>query len=185
MESTNSWTFTLEVEVFNLSEINEVKDLLVKMGLNVYQSSILAFLLLLGEAKATTLSKVSGVPSARVYDVLRELVKIGLVRVRPGRPALYSSVPPEDIASSLISWRLEEMRRELRHLEALGKRFVEIASKIYLKGRKGLIRRPLIRIVSVGEVSEEETRRLYKDAKREILTFSQHLNTFLETLKSF
>ena len=166
-----------------MSEVDEVKGLLVKMGLNVYQSSVLAFLLLLGETKATTLSKVSNVPTARVYDVLDELVRMGLVRVRPGRPTFYSAIPPEDIVSSLISWRLEEMRREIRYLKDSGKRFIEVASKIYLKGRKGLIRKPLIRIVSVGETSEEETRRLYRDAKREILIFSQAFEYFSKVSK--
>ena len=161
-----------------MSEVEEVKNLLIKMGLNVYQSSVLAFLLLLGEAKATTLSRASGVPVARVYDVLDELVRMGLVRVRPGRPAFYSSIPPDDIVSSLISWRLEEMRREVKYLEDLGRRFVEIASKIYLKGKKALVRRPLIRIVSVGEASEEETKRLYRDARHEILIFSQAFEYF-------
>jgi len=164
--------------VLSLSEIEEVKSLLVKMGLNAYQSSVLAFLLLLGEAKATILSKVSGVPASRVYGVLDELVRMGLVRVRPNRPAFYSPISPEDIVSSLISWRLEEMRREVRYLESLGRRFVDVASKIYLKGKEGLVRKPLIRIVSVGDASEEETRRLYKNAKREILIFSQAFEYF-------
>lgn len=161
-----------------MSELKEIKSLLISMGLNDYQAAVLAFLLLLGEAKATTLSKVSNVPTARIYDVLDGLVRMGLVRVRPGRPAFYSAIPPEDVVSSLISWRLEEMRREVRYLEDLGRRFIEVASKIYLKGKKGLARKPLIRIVSVGKTSEEETRRLYKNAKREILIFSQAFEYF-------
>ena len=162
----------------SLSQISVVKNLLIEMGLNTYQASVLTVLLHLGESKATILSKVSNVPSARIYDVLDELVKMGLVKVRPGRPALYSPVSPEDIASSIVSWNLEEMRRRIKVIEDLGKRFVEAASKIYLKGRRGLVRRPLIRIVSVGDVSEEETRKLYNDAREEILIFSQAFEYF-------
>ena len=86
----------------------------MNMGLNEYQSSALVYLLLLGETKATTLSKTSKVPSARIYGVLDQLAKMGLVSVRPGRPVLYSPRPPEDIASSLVSLSMSGLKQKLR-----------------------------------------------------------------------
>ena len=55
------------------AKINQVKFTLMNMGLNEYQASALAHLMYLGETKATTLSKASGVPNARIYGVLDEL----------------------------------------------------------------------------------------------------------------
>ena len=118
--------------------INQTKSLLINMGLNEYQASALAYLIFLGETKATTLSKTSKVPSARIYDVLEQLAKMGLVTVRPGRPILYNPRPLEDIAGSLISFRMNELKQMLRVLEDYAKDFVETGKKVYLKGKKGV-----------------------------------------------
>jgi len=161
-------------------DINQIRLLLLSMGLNEYQASALAYLLLLGETKATTLSKTSKVPSARVYGVLDQLAKMGLVNTRPGRPVLYSPRPPEDIAGALVSLSMNELKQKLRTLEEYAKDFVETGKKVYLKGEKGVPRVPLLRIVSVGEVSLEETKRLYEAAENEIQILSRAMEYFPE-----
>ncbi len=161
-------------------DINQTKLLLINMGLNEYQASALAYLLLLGETKATTLSKTSKVPSARIYGVLDQLAKMGLVSIRPGRPLLYSPRPLEDIASSLVSFSMNELKQKLRALEDYAKDFVETGKKLYLKGEKGVPRVPLLRIVSVGEVSLDETKRLYEAAEKEIQILSRAMEYFPE-----
>ena len=76
-------------------KVDQVKYNLMSMGLNEYQASALAHLMYLGETKATTISKASGVPNARIYGVLDELSQKGLLIMRPGRPALYAPLSPE------------------------------------------------------------------------------------------
>ncbi len=161
-------------------DINQIRLLLINMGLNEYQASALAYLLLLGETKATTLSKTSKVPSARIYGVLDKLAKIGLVTIRPGRPALYTPRPPEDIASSLVSLSMNELKKKLRTLEDYAKDLVETGQRLYLKGEKGVPRVPLLRIVSVGEVSLDETKKIYDAAENEILILSRAMEYFPE-----
>lgn len=156
-----------------MHELSRVRQLLMDMGLNTYQASALAHLLLVGETKATTLSKISGVPGARIYGVLDKLSKMGLVTTRPGRPALYRPRPPQEIASSLISSNVNELKRRLRVLEDHAKDFTEISKKVYLKGKRGVSTIPLLRIVSVGEVSLEETKEIYNAAEEEILILSR------------
>lgn len=156
-------------------DINQTRLLLINMGLNEYQASALAYLLLLGETKATTLSKTSKVPSARIYGVLDQLARMGLVNVRPGRPVLYTPRSLEDIASSLVSLSMSELKQKLRTLEYYAEDLVEIGKKLYLKGEKGVPRVPLLRIVSVGEVSMDETKRLYDGAEKEIQILSRAL----------
>jgi len=150
------------------------------MGLNEYQATALAHLLFLGETKATTLSKTSKVPSARIYGVLDQLAKMGLATVRPGRPLLYNPRPLEDIAGSLVTFSMNELRQKLRTLEDHAKGFVETGEKIYLKGKRGVPRVPLLRIVSVGEVSLDETRKLYDVAEEEIQILSRAMEYFPE-----
>jgi sugar-specific transcriptional regulator TrmB len=160
--------------------INETRLLLINMGLNEYQAAALAHLLLLGETKATTLSKTSKVPSARIYGVLDQLAKMGLVTIRPGRPVLYNPRPLEDIASSLVSLSMKELKQKLRTLEEYAQDLVEVGKRIYLKGEKGVPGVPLLRIVSVGEVSLEETKKLYDAAETEIQILSRAIEYFPE-----
>lgn len=161
-------------------DIDKTRLLLINMGLNEYQASALAYLLLLGETKATTLSKTSKVPSARVYGVLDQLAKMGLVSVRPGRPALYSPRPPDDIAGSLISLSMSELKQKLKILEDYARDLVDTGQRIYLKGEKAVPRVPLLRIVSVGEVSLSETKKLYETAREEIQILSRAMEYFAE-----
>ena len=165
-------------------DINQTKSLLINMGLNEYQASALAYLFLLGETKATTLSKTSKVPSARIYGILDQLAKMGLVTMKPGRPVLYSPRPLEDIASSLISFSMNELKQKLRTLEGYAKVLVETGKRFYLKGEKGIPRVPLLRIVSVGEVSLNETKRLYDSAEKEIQILSRAVEYFPEVTKN-
>jgi sugar-specific transcriptional regulator TrmB len=152
----------------------------MNMGLNEYQASALAHLILLGETKATTLSKTSKVPSARIYGVLDQLAKMGLVTTRPGRPVLYKPQPPEDIASALIASNRQALKEKLGELENYADHFVDLSKQIYLKGTKGIPSVPLLRIVSVGDVSLEETRRLYDSAKEEIQILSRAMEYFTD-----
>jgi sugar-specific transcriptional regulator TrmB len=161
-------------------QVNQVKFLLTNMGLNEYQSSALSHLLYLGETKATTLSRASGVPNARIYGVLDELSKMGLVTIRPGRPALYSPMTPAEIASALITDAREEIRARLNVIESYSEDFTASANEIFQKAGKLDARVPLLRIVSVGDVSLEETRKLYQAAKETIFILTRAMEYYSE-----
>ena len=147
-------------------------------GLNEYQSSALANLLHLGETKATTLSRASGVPSARIYGVLDELSQKGLVIIKPGRPALYAPMTPEEISSALIAETRQEIRRRLSFIESYKDEFLKVANDIYLQGGTVKSRPPLLRIVSVGDVSLEETRKQYRNAKEKIIVLTRAMEYY-------
>jgi sugar-specific transcriptional regulator TrmB len=169
------------------NDISQISSLLISMGLNEYQAHALSYLLFLGETKATTLSETSGVPVARIYNVLGDLTKMGLVTIRPGRPSIYGSRPPEDIVDLLIAAQREKLRKTLAFLEIKAKEFIESANKLYLKGEKGKLSVPLLRVVSVGETSLEETKKIYEAAKKEILIISkafEYLPDVSESLKA-
>jgi sugar-specific transcriptional regulator TrmB len=151
------------------AKISQVKFTLMNMGLNEYQASALAHLMYLGETKATTLSKASGVPNARIYGVLDELSQRGLIIMRPGRPALYAPLSPEEIADALASASREEIRKRLSVVETYRRDFEDAAGGMYLKAGASEQRTSLIRVVSVGDVSLEETRKLYRAARWELL----------------
>ena len=159
-------------------QINQVKFQLTNMGLNEYQASALAHLMYLGETKATILSKASGVPNARIYGVLDELSQKGLIIVRPGRPALYAPLAPQEIADALVTATREEIRKELSVIESYRDDFESVAEKVFLKAGTAEPRTSLIRIVSVGDVSLEETRKLYRQAKNTLLISTRAMEYF-------
>lgn len=150
-------------------QINQVKFQLTNMGLNEYQASALAHLMFLGETKATTLSKASGVPNARIYGVLDELSQKGLIIIRPGRPALYAPLTPQEIADALETATREDIRRELTIIQSYRGEFEKASERVFLKAGTSEQRTSLIRIISVGEVSLEETKKLYRQAKEKLM----------------
>jgi sugar-specific transcriptional regulator TrmB len=165
-------------------KIRQVTSLLTNIGLNEYQAQVLAHLLLVGETKVPTLSKISGVPSARIYGVLDELAKMGLVTIRPGRPILYKSRTPHEIADILLSFNINRFKERLKILEKYAQDFEKVSEKIYLKGKRGVRSVPILRIVSVGEPSLKETRRIYSTAKKEVLILSRAMEYLPEVKES-
>ncbi len=159
-------------------QINQVKFQLTNMGLNEYQASALAHLMYLGETKATTLSKASGVPNARIYGVLDELSQKGLIIIRPGRPALYAPLTPQEIADALITASREEIRKELSVIESYRGAFEAVSDKVFMKAGTAEQRTNLIRIVGVGDVSLEETKKLYKHADKTLLISTRAMEYF-------
>jgi sugar-specific transcriptional regulator TrmB len=139
------------------------------MGLNEYQASALSHLIFLGETKATILSKSSGVPNARIYGVLDELSQKGLIIVRPGRPALFAPLTPQEIADALVSASRLEIRKQLNVIEDYREGFEATATELFKKAGSAEERMGLIRIVSVGEVSLDETRKMYRTAKKSLM----------------
>lgn len=159
-------------------QINQVKFQLTNMGLNEYQASALAHLMFLGETKATTLSKSSGVPNARIYGVLDELSQKGLIIIRPGRPALYAPLTPQEIADALETATREDIRRELTIIQSYRGEFEKASQKVFMKAGTSEQRTSLIRIISVGEVSLEETKKLYRQAENRLLISTRAMEYF-------
>ncbi len=164
--------------IFVQSQIEQLKYMLSNMGLNEYQASALSYLMYLGETKATELSKACGVPNARIYGVLEELSQKGLVIFRPGRPILYAPLLPSEISEALITDAKAEISRKLITIESSRNDFTNLASDLFMKGGKVKVRTPLIRVVGVGEVSIEETKKLLKLAKNEIMILTRAMEYF-------
>ena len=161
-------------------QVTQLKFTLSNMGLNEYQASTLSHLLYLGETKVTTLSKASGVPAARVYGILDELSQRGLVTMRPGRPVLYSPMSPDDIAHALTSEAREEARVRLELVQKYCDEFRASADEIYLKAGEVNAQTQLLRLVGVGDVSMQETKKLYLSARESLSIMTQAMEYFDE-----
>ena len=97
---------------------NEAKELLLELGLTEYEA--LAYLSLLGCQPATAyeLSKVSGIPSSKIYETANRLVEKGLIEpvsADTGRGQRYIALGAEDFVAA----RRQAVARTTRALEPL------------------------------------------------------------------
>jgi sugar-specific transcriptional regulator TrmB len=101
--------------------------LLANIGLNKYERSVYWTLLKKGDLEASKLSQLSRVPIGKIYEILRDLNKYGLVEIQPSRPRKYRTVDPK-IAFELMYKRREE--EALNELKLLRETFAEIERQL-------------------------------------------------------
>lgn len=88
---------------------DEIIEKLQKLGLTKYESLAYITLLKLGPSKATEVTKESGIPHTRVYDVLSSLHRKGFVDVMQGSPRLYKPVNPEVVLEKIKEDFIEDI----------------------------------------------------------------------------
>jgi len=91
----------------------ETTDYFVSFGLTEYESKAVLSLIQKGSLQAPEISRNSGIPKTRVYDVLEKLEEKGLVVSLQGRPKKYQAIESEKIISKL----LESKKKEFSEIE--------------------------------------------------------------------
>lgn len=88
---------------------------LEKLGLTENEAKAYAGLVSLKEAPAREVHELTGVPRAKVYEILKSLAKKGYVEVRQGSPSYFRAVDPKlvigKIKDELIGCALEALAR--------------------------------------------------------------------------
>ena len=103
-----------------------VMDALSLLGLSEYEAKAYEALVRLGEAKPSAVTRESGIPQSKVYDVLNRLVDAGLARVIPERPKRYAPLPPDRLGPRVTKQR--------EHLEEAEKRIAELGQLFASRG---------------------------------------------------
>ncbi|MFB6118983.1 TrmB family transcriptional regulator [Halosegnis sp.] len=155
------------------------------LGLTEYEATALAALLRLGQTTAPNLAEATGIPKARIYDVLDSLADRGYLKVIPGRPKEYR---PYD-AETVLERAVENRRQELESFEQqiADERDAFLAEFGSADDEAAAPAAELFHVVDVGEPSESETRRLYHEATEEayVLTKSfEYLDAVRPSLSS-
>ncbi|AGK62028.1 putative transcriptional regulator [Archaeoglobus sulfaticallidus PM70-1] len=144
----------------------EVASILEKLGLSSYQAKALISLLKCGEAKASEISELSGVPRAKIYEVLDQLADLGLVDKIPSRPVKFRVREPKEILERLKSNIMIEYESRIDFFDRVKEELIRSFASLYSPA--SFRTKELIRVVSVGEASERETRLMYREAEKEI-----------------
>lgn len=100
---------------------SDVSWLLEQEGLNQYQQKAYKALLLLKSSTAAEIASKSGVPEAKLYEVLRSLEARGLAGSTVSRPKKFFLQRPEQAFHSSVQKREESLQKERGLLQALAR----------------------------------------------------------------
>lgn len=140
-------------------------QLLETLELKEYEAKALNRLLQLGRTTAPNLSEATGIPRARIYDVLESLANAGYVKIIPGRPKEYQPKPPEEILDRATANRRQEFEAFRSEVEAISDQFLDHYGPLYEAAEEEVSpTEDLFYVVDVGEPSLRETREIYREA---------------------
>lgn len=150
------------------------EDLFSLLDLTEYEAAALEELLLLGRTTAPDLAEATGIPKARIYGVLDSLSEAGYLRVIPGRPKRYEPHEPAAIADRAVENRRHAYERFREDVEAVEESFVDAYAPVRDRGIDELSpTEDLFHVVDVGEPSERETRRLFREAEEAVYVLTK------------
>ncbi|WP_129115913.1 TrmB family transcriptional regulator [Halegenticoccus tardaugens] len=116
-------------------ELDLVRDTLEKAGFTQYEADAYLTLVRKGATSATEVAETSGVPKSRIYDVLRDLERKGLVETYKQNSLQARALDPDSIISDLRS-RAESFTdtadelKELWSAPALGEHDVTLVKRL-------------------------------------------------------
>ncbi|MEM2122270.1 MAG: helix-turn-helix domain-containing protein [Candidatus Bathyarchaeia archaeon] len=90
---------------------DELVTYLNRLGLSLYEAKAYIGLVSSGAKTASEISVISGVPRPKVYSTVRNLERKGLVKIIPGRPDVFTALPPERHLYPAVEKMKEEARR--------------------------------------------------------------------------
>jgi sugar-specific transcriptional regulator TrmB len=150
------------------------EDLFSLLDLTEYEAAALEELLLLGRTTAPDLAEATGIPKARIYGVLDSLSEAGYVKIIPGRPKRYEPHDPSAITDRAIENRRHAYERFQEDVEAVEESFVDAYAPVRDRGVDELSpTEDLFHVVDVGEPSERETRRLFREATEAVFVLTK------------
>lgn len=97
----------------------EVENIFKNFGFTDYEARAYYALLLLGHSKARDISKLSGVPQSKIYEVLERLLEKNLIEVYTVRPKEFKAVSPEIILKNLIEREERKLKETKEKVEQL------------------------------------------------------------------
>lgn len=159
--------------------MKDIHEFVKELPLPEYHKKALSYLFILGKAKPQELAKVSGVPRTRIYDVLDDLFRMGLVQKNPGQQYVYFVTDPKDIIKNFMLWKERKFREEVKHLKKLTKKIKKAKLSCYRSSPT-----ELLRVVQVGIPSEIMTAEIIEKAKNEIFIISRAFEYYWRVRKA-
>ena len=150
-----------------------------ELDLTEYETTALAELLAVGRTTAPNLAEATGIPKARIYGVLDALAEEGYIKIVPGRPKEYQAKHPEAIVDRAIENRRQAYEQYRTDVEAAREGFLSEFTPVYESASDDITpTEELFHVVDVGEPSERETRRMYREADDRVHVLTKSFEYF-------
>lgn len=139
-----------------------VNSLLRMIGLSRYQLKVYLTLVERGPLTASSIVKYAGVPSSKVYSVLKGMVKLGIIDVDSSkRPEVFAAKPPKEVFSITVS-RVNDIIEKAKPVINTLQMIYEASNQRTIKARsetlftiKGLQNaKNLARVIMMGNAKE-------------------------------
>ncbi|MFH1505716.1 MAG: helix-turn-helix domain-containing protein [archaeon] len=150
----------------------------LEIGLTEYEAKVLLSLYVTGQAKATEVSNASGVPKAKIYNVLDELCNKRLIKMHSTKPSTYSPLDPEELFSRLKKLEKGHFLDKEKNINATKKHIGKELAGLYHKSQTTSAHQELVEIIKLGEPSLFETKNIINKAKKVLLFMSQAFEHF-------
>jgi HTH-type transcriptional regulator, sugar sensing transcriptional regulator len=144
-------------------------DRLVRLGLTTYEARAYVSLVRRDSFTAAQVSRQSGLPRQRIYDVLSSLVGKGLASTRPGSVVKYAAIDPEAAIERLVAARREAMAEIERDAAAL----IATLGPEFAAGQAHSDPLEYIEVLRDRGAINERFAELQAGVKREILVFTK------------
>ncbi len=105
--------------MMNSKEFDPILENLKDLGFTEYEGKVYLCLITEHPLSAYSISKVSGVPHSRVYDITRRLIKKGFVTSKGTNPELFSPLAPEEMIGRIRKENekvTDQLKRQLSHI---------------------------------------------------------------------
>jgi sugar-specific transcriptional regulator TrmB len=158
-----------------------------KFGLNTYEAKSYLSLLERNRLTAVEISRIAGIPRAKVYETLENLTARGFCHTIPGKIKKYSAVNPSAMKEIFVQMEREKLELKLDKLrDEIKQKEQELTGKI--KSADNLVKKlaplyersrsehdPLEYIEIIHEWNQLQSRicQLIDSAEREVLVFSK------------
>ena len=158
-----------------------------KFGLNSYEAKSYLSLLERNRLTAVEISRIAGIPRAKVYETLENLTTRGFCHTIPGKVKKYSAVSPSALKEIFVQMEREKLEVKLEKLREEIK-IKELELNLKIKSADGLVKKltplyersrtehdPLEYIEIIKEESQLQNRicQLIDAAEKEVLVFSK------------
>jgi sugar-specific transcriptional regulator TrmB len=162
---------------------DDAEELLGTLDLREYETQALRELLTLGRSTAPNLAEATGIPRARIYDVLDTLADRGFVEVIPGRPKEFQAKHPEAILDRAVENERQSYESFRDDIESTREAFVSTFGPLFERASEDVTpTEDLFHVVDVGDPSETETREQYNEADREVTVLTKSF-AYLDSIR--
>ena len=162
---------------------DDAEELLGTLDLREYETQALRELLTLGRSTAPNLAEATGIPRARIYDVLDTLADRGFVEVIPGRPKEFQAKHPEAILDRAVENERQSYESFRDDIESTREAFVSTFGPLFERASEDVTpTEDLFHVVDVGDPSETETRKQYNEADREVTVLTKSF-AYLDSIR--